>query len=650
MNNLNEVGVAVGDDVGVEVGVSVGDIVGREVGGIQLVIESQSSHVGSENCSLRDSNSSSRSSSKQVQVYTGISGEVSSEKYNQSISEGVLSIKEMVELFEVVNSSGVPNFKKCRIRVPGSKNFDMSLWRTKLSSYEDYGVCDLLEFGFPLDFNQSSELNYDVRRNHKGARDFPGFINKYLERECKNMRVVGPFTGNPLSVPLMVSPINTVPKENDDERRVIVDLSWPQGYSVNDGISKDRYLGEVIELHYASVEEVCKMVLRAGPGSVIYKRDLRRAYRQIPVDPKDYRYLGYFWGDEFFFDTVLCMGQRNAALACSRATKAVMHIHENDGYHGTSYLDDLIGVAPAEIGSEAYESLGDLLKQLGLVENFAKACPPSTVQLVLGVLVDTVNGTLLVPDDKMKEINSLLLTWKRKRKSNKVDLQSLIGKLQFVSKCVRQSRIFLNRLLDTLRSFKADSSKISLSQSFKKDVQWWVLFMETYNGVSYIPPLVWDEPDVLFSTDSCLTGCGGICGLEYFHQSYPKQIIDLGLPIHALEMLAVLIGVRFWGGKCCGGKVQIFCDNEPVVHVLNTGKTKDEFLGSCLREIWLVVSRCGFEMRAVHLPGEENRVADWLSRWEVHSVYQENFRKFTGVEKYTELQVTMDMFKFSEKI
>ena len=82
--------------------------------------------MGSENCSLRDSNSSSRSSSKQVQVYTGISGEVPSEKYNQSISEGVLSIKEMVELFEVVNSSGVPNFKKCRIRVPGSKNFDMS--------------------------------------------------------------------------------------------------------------------------------------------------------------------------------------------------------------------------------------------------------------------------------------------------------------------------------------------------------------------------------------------------------------------------------------------------------------------------------------------------------------------------------------------
>ena len=53
-----------------------------------------------------------------------------------------------------------------------------------------------------------------------------------------------------------------------------------------------------------------------------------------------------------------------------------------------------------------------------------KACPPSTIQLVLGVLVDTVNGTLVVPDDKMEDIKSLLAVWKRKRKCNKMDFQS----------------------------------------------------------------------------------------------------------------------------------------------------------------------------------------------------------------------------------
>ena len=69
-------------------------------------------------------------------------------------------------------------------------------------------------------------------------------------------------------------------------RRVIVDLSWPHGSSVNDGISKSVYLGELINLHYASVEQVCQMVMAAGRGAHIYKRDLRHAYRQIPVDPR----------------------------------------------------------------------------------------------------------------------------------------------------------------------------------------------------------------------------------------------------------------------------------------------------------------------------------------------------------------------------
>ena len=332
------------------------------------------------------------------------------------------------------------------------------------------------------------------------------------------MRMVGPFNENPFSVPLMVSPMNSVPKANDIERRVIVNLSWPHGMSVNDGISKDVYLGEIIDLHYASVEDVCQLVRKVGAGSVIYKRDLKRAYRQIPVDPGDYCFLGYHWEKQFFFDTVLCMGQRNAAMACSRTTKAIMYMHENIGHLGTSYLDDLIGVSPCDEGMEAYESLGELLAELGLLENFTKACPPATMQVVLGVMIDTVNGTLSVPDDKMEDINNLLDIWKRKRKTNKVDLQSLIGKLQFVSKCVRQSRIFLNRLLETLRSFSSEKTKIKLSESFKKDIKWWLLFMEKFNGVSYIPPLLWHEPDVTFSTDSCFRGCGGVCGRNTFMQ------------------------------------------------------------------------------------------------------------------------------------
>ena len=92
-----------------------------------------------------------------------------------------------------------------------------------------------------------------------------------LRCEVTRARIAGPFKQNPFTIPIMVSPLNTVPKSSTDERRIIVDLSWPlcQG-SVNSGIYKEFYLEEKIESHYASVEEICKMVLDTGPGAVIY--------------------------------------------------------------------------------------------------------------------------------------------------------------------------------------------------------------------------------------------------------------------------------------------------------------------------------------------------------------------------------------------
>ena len=53
-----------------------------------------------------------------------------------------------------------------------------------------------------------------------------------------------------------------------------------------------------------------------GRGCLLYKRDLRKAYRQFPVDPHDYHLLGYTWGGQYYFDTVLTMGLRSAAMSC----------------------------------------------------------------------------------------------------------------------------------------------------------------------------------------------------------------------------------------------------------------------------------------------------------------------------------------------
>ena len=57
------------------------------------------------------------------------------------------------------------------------------------------------------------------------------------------------------------------------------------------------------------------------------------------------------------------------------------------------------------------------------------------------------------------------------------------------------------------------------------------------------------------------------------------------------------------------------CDNEVVVTVLMSGKTKDPYLAACARNIWYIASLDDIDLCYVHVRGEHNRLADMLSRW-----------------------------------
>ena len=80
-------------------------------------------------------------------------------------------------------------------------------------------------------------------------------------------------------------------KRDSDERRVIMDLSFPPGESVNDKIPKDSYLGETTSLRYPSVDALTQLVREKGQGCALMECNLERAYKQINVDPRDWIFL-----------------------------------------------------------------------------------------------------------------------------------------------------------------------------------------------------------------------------------------------------------------------------------------------------------------------------------------------------------------------
>ena len=139
-------------------------------------------------------------------------------------------------------------------------------------------------------------------------------------------------------------------------------------------------------------------------------------------------------------------------------------------------------------------------------------------------------------------------------------MQSLLGKLNFVSQCVRPGRIFVNRLLNWLREIP-EKGQISIPDDFKLELCWWRTFLPSYNGVSLMLSEEWSRADQIFSVDYCLTGCGGWMNESYFHCSFPDFILSENLHINLCEMLTVVVALKAWGSNFSGKKIVINCDN-----------------------------------------------------------------------------------------
>ena len=63
--------------------------------------------------------------------------------------------------------------------------------------YCDHQLLQLIEFGFPLDFNRNSQLSSGVN-NHSSALDYKNDIMTYLTEEKQHGVIIGPFQTNPI--------------------------------------------------------------------------------------------------------------------------------------------------------------------------------------------------------------------------------------------------------------------------------------------------------------------------------------------------------------------------------------------------------------------------------------------------------------------
>ena len=259
-------------------------------------------------------------------------------------------------------------------------------------------------------------------------------------------------------------------KPNSDRRRVIIDLSWPLGASVNSGIDKNTYLDAPFILTFPTVDDIMSELKRLGHGTLLYKIDVSRVFRHVKVDPGDYDLLGLHWR-HMYVDMCVPFGTRHGSPIFQCLSDTVCYIMRQRGFHVIDYIDDYMGFGMPSVVHASFASLFDLMQDLGLTVSDKKPIPPSTQVVCLGMLIDTEKGTVSIPPEKLRQINDIIREWLTKKMCTKRQLQSLLGLLLCIHKCVKPARAFLNRMLALLRSGHA-TPKIDLTSEFRRDLRW----------------------------------------------------------------------------------------------------------------------------------------------------------------------------------
>ena len=145
--------------------------------------------------------------------------------------------------------------------------------------------------------------------------------------------ILGPFHTPPIS-DLHVSPFMTRKKAGAPHCRVIIDLSFPAGESVNAGVDSEQYLGSkfLLTLPTIDLDTITNKLDKLGKGALLYKSDISRAFRHVKIDPADYKYLGLHF-ENYFLDSCLPFGFRHGSAISQYLSDTARYIMNLKGHH-----------------------------------------------------------------------------------------------------------------------------------------------------------------------------------------------------------------------------------------------------------------------------------------------------------------------------
>ena len=509
--------------------------------------------------------------------------------------------------------------------------------------------------------------------------------NKLIKEVCLK-RVAGPFDQIPFDN-FIQSPIGLVPKSgNTGKTRLIFHLSFDFGPEENDKSLNAWTPDELCTVKYRDLDHAiasCLSVHEEMQSSKNKQRvkfdemeeennqnqqhrgvflgitDVQSAFRLVPLSILCWKWLIMSARNpitkrfQYFVDKCLQFGASISCAIFQRFSNALCHITKKKvgSDRITNYLDDFLFVAYARyICNQMIQGFLDICTTVGVPIAQEKTEWSSSIIVFLGILLNGIEMTLGIPEEKRQKALYLLRKIMDKRKTTVKELQTLCGYLNFLNKVVYPGRAFLRRMSAKLSKMgiktqygerknrdhaemctgmnKKFSLKphhhLKLDNNFKKDCQIWIKFLDHHDLRQVVSRPMIDldmfqtSKDILFFTDASAAlelGFGCVYGKRWTFGQWEKGFIAKYEPsIEFLELYALCVGIFTWQNLIRNCRIVVHCDNMAVVSMVNNLTSKCPKCMHLIRLITLNGLLHNRRVSVVYIRLADSKLSDALSR------------------------------------
>ena len=514
------------------------------------------------------------------------------------------------------NDSKVNLIQQCpQIPVGGRLRFFLENWK-KIT--DDQWVLSLIEEGYKLEFiqipPQSGMKETIVPRKNLDIlnAEVAELLRKdAIEKVPPNERGCG-----------FYSTFFLVPKKNGKMRPVI----------------NLRPLNRYLKKEHFKMDTLKKVINLVKPNDWAISLDLSDAYLHIPIFQKHRKYLRFCIAGQCWQWKCLCFGPSTAPRVFSKVISVIAAHLRAQNIRLASYLDDWLALNQLKrLLVQDREKCLNLLVALGFIINKEKSeLIPKQEIVYIGGAFHLKLGIVTPTPERLRKLD-LAIQRLLSGQNQARDFLHLLGLMASCLELIPNGRLFMRPIQLHLLAFWRPASMdlevvVPITQHLKSHLRWWSDPANTVKGRS----LQQAHTQITIATDASKLGYGGHVGKDFIQGTWSKSQSELH--INLLELEAVFLTVKHFLPVLKNKNVLIRSDSTTVCQYVNRqGGTKSPPLCYRTWDLWNFALENNMHLKAAHILGARNILADQLSRvrvrsteWQMHKVVVQTLFQIWG--------------------